>query len=131
MFDRLEITTLSPGPRFPAQLRFWVNGEDVVERALGPGGRGPLAVEALPIGLPSALRATSEPRRVRLGEPECTEGCCGSLSVVVQRMGNVVQWSGWQVPHGEGRLLEFDFDANEYDAEVARTEADSGWRFMA
>ncbi|MFE1312427.1 hypothetical protein [Streptomyces sp. NPDC058755] len=131
MFDRLEITALPPGPRFPAQLRFWVNGKDVVEQAVGPGGRGPLAVEALPIGLPSLLRATSEPRRVQLGEPECTGGCCGFLSVVVQRTGNVVQWSGWQVPHRAGRLLEFDFDADEYNAEVARAEADPGWRLLA
>ncbi|MEU5539829.1 hypothetical protein [Streptomyces sp. NPDC020362] len=49
----------------------------------------------------------------------------------MQQVGNVVQWSGWQVPRGEGRLLEFDFDANEYDAEVARAEADPGRRFLA
>ncbi|MGW7528927.1 hypothetical protein [Streptomyces sp. NPDC054783] len=131
MFDRLEITVLRPGPRSPTQLRFWVNGEDVVEQAVGPGGRGPRAAEALPVGLPSPLRATAEPRRVQLGEPECTGGCCGFLSAVVQRMGNVVQWSGWQLPRLGGRLLEFDFDAGEYDAEVARAEADSGWRFLA
>ncbi|WP_235457061.1 hypothetical protein [Streptomyces olivochromogenes] len=68
---------------------------------------------------------------MQLGEPECTGECCGFLSVVVQRMGNVVQWSGWQVPHGDGRLPEFDFDANEYDAEVARAGADPGWRILA
>jgi hypothetical protein len=129
MFDRLEITVLPQGPRFPAQLRFWVNGEDVVEQAVGTGCRGPLAAEALPFGLPSPLRATREPRRLQLGEPECTGGCCGFLSVVVQRIGNVVQWSDWQVPHLEARPLEFDFDASEYDAEVARAEADSWWRF--
>ncbi|SEG80684.1 hypothetical protein SAMN05216223_11279 [Actinacidiphila yanglinensis] len=131
MFDRLEITVLPPGPRFPAQLRVWVNGEDVVEHAVGPGGRGPLAAEALPVGLPGPLRATSEPRRVRLGEPECTGGCCGFLSVVVQRVGNVVQWSGWEGPRPEDRPVEFDFGAEEYDAEVARAEADHGWRFPA
>ncbi|MFD8390873.1 hypothetical protein ACFV2N_17105 [Streptomyces sp. NPDC059680] len=131
MFDQLEITVLRPGPRFPAQLRFWVNGEDVVEQAVGPGGRGPWVSEALPVGLPSVLRATVEARRVQLGEPECTGGCCGYLSVVVQRMGNVVQWSGWQLPHLGGRLLEFDFDAGDYDAEVDRAEADFGWRYVA
>jgi hypothetical protein len=125
MFDRLEITVLPSGPRFPAQVRFRVNGEDVVERAVGPGGRGPVASELLPVGLPGPLRATAEPRRVRLGEPECTGGCCGFLSVVVQRVGNVVQWSQWEVPHQEDRPSECDFDADEYDAEVARAEADS------
>lgn len=43
MFDRLEIRMLPQGPRFAAQLRFWVNGEDVVEAAVGKGGRGLLA----------------------------------------------------------------------------------------
>ncbi|MGW3285286.1 hypothetical protein ACWDR3_11660 [Streptomyces sp. NPDC001002] len=128
MFDRLEITVLPPGQRYPAQLRFWVNGTDLVESSVGPGGRGPLVSEFLPVGLPGPLRATSEPRRVRLGEPECTGGCCGFLSVVVQRLGNVVQWSGWEVPHQEERPLEFDFDADEYDAEVARAEAELGRR---
>lgn len=127
MLDRMEITLLPQGPRFPAQVRFWVNGEDVVERAVGPGGRGPLVAEALPAGLPSLLRATSEPRRVRLGEPACTGGCCGFLSVVMQRVGNVVRWSGWEVPHEQDRPLEFDFDADEYDAEMARAEEDPGW----
>ncbi|WP_267242795.1 hypothetical protein [Streptomyces sp. PR69] len=46
MFDRLEIRVLPPGPRFAAQVRLWVNGKDVVEEAVGEGGRGPYA--ALP-----------------------------------------------------------------------------------
>jgi hypothetical protein len=75
MFDRMEIRLLRPGPRFPAQLRFWVNDEDQVERAVGPGG---------------------------------------------------VRWSGWEVPNQRDRPLEFDFDADEYDAEVARAEKDRG-----
>ncbi|WP_326721191.1 MULTISPECIES: hypothetical protein [unclassified Streptomyces] len=131
MFDRLEIAVLLPGPRFPAQLRLWVNDEDVVEQAVGAGGRGPLAAEALPVRLSSPLRATREPRRVQLGEPECTGGCCGFLSVVVQRIGDVVRWSDWQVPHRETRPLEFDFDASEYDAELTRAEAEPWWRFSA
>ncbi|MES4886604.1 hypothetical protein [Streptomyces sp. NPDC096012] len=131
MFDRLEIRVLPRGPRFPAQLRFRVNGEDVVEQAVGTGGRGPLAAEALPFGLPSPLRATREPCRVRLGEPECTGGCCGFLSVVVQRIGDVVHWSDWQVPRVGARPSEFDFDASEYDAEVARAEADPWRRYSA
>lgn len=50
MFDRLEIRVLPPGPRFAAQLRFWVNGEDMVEEAVGEGGRGPYAADVLPAG---------------------------------------------------------------------------------
>lgn len=98
MFDRLEIKVLPPGPRFSAQLRFWVNGEDVVEKTVGEGGRGPYAADALPTDCPSPLRATGEARRLELGEPDCTGGCCGLLTVVVQRFGEIVQWSDWDIP---------------------------------
>ncbi|MEW1693203.1 hypothetical protein ACIQOF_37005 [Streptomyces sp. NPDC091265] len=121
MFDQLEIKVLPPGPRFAAQLRFWVNGEDVVEGAVEEGGRGPYAVAALPVGRPSPLRATSEPRRVVLGEPECTGGCCWFLTVAVTRFGDIVQWSDWDLPYAPAPLpLEFHFDAVPYDVELAR-----------
>ncbi|MFJ9923107.1 hypothetical protein ACIRSF_27895 [Streptomyces rubiginosohelvolus] len=128
MFDRLEVRVLPPGRRFAAQMRFLVNGEDVVESAVGEGGRGPYAADVLPADGPSSLRATGEPRRVELGEPECTGGCCGFLSVVVQRFGGIVQWSDWEVPYMEMRPLEFHFDADQYDAELARAEADRSWQ---
>lgn len=125
MFDRLEIRVLPPGRRFPAQLRFWVNGEDVVEETVREGGRGPLAAGVLPSGQPSLLRATGEAHRLELGAPECTGGCCGFLSVVVQRFGDIVQWSDWQVPYAPAPPPpEFHFDADQYDAEVTRAEAD-------
>jgi hypothetical protein len=123
MFDQLEIRVVPPGPRFAAQLRFWINGEDVVDRVVGEGGRGPFVANALPVGSPSPLRGTSEARRVELGEPECTGGCCGFLSVVVQRIGDVVQWSDWQVPNAGARPSEFHFDASEYEVQLARAEA--------
>ncbi|MFD7982500.1 hypothetical protein ACFV4M_03855 [Kitasatospora indigofera] len=133
MFDRLEIRVLLPGRRFPAQLRFWVNGEDVVEGVVGEGGRGPYAADALPADRPSPLRATGEARRLELGEPECTGGCCGFLTVIVQRFGEIVQWSDWEVPwEGPGPMPYpppwLHFDAGQYDAEVARAEADRGWQ---
>ncbi|MFE5864694.1 hypothetical protein ACFQ77_29700 [Streptomyces virginiae] len=132
MFDRLEIKGLPPGPRFRAQVRFWVNGEDVVEATVGEGGRGPYAADALPADRPSPLRATGEARRLELGEPECTGDCCGFLSVVVQRFGEIVQWSDWEVPW-EGSSMpypppELHFDASQYDAEVARAESDRWWQ---
>ncbi|GAA5023196.1 hypothetical protein GCM10025734_80110 [Kitasatospora paranensis] len=75
------------------------------------------------------LRATGEPERVELGEPECTGGCCGFLSVLVQRCGGVVQWSDWEMPYiGTTRPPEFHFDADAYDAELARAGADGWWR---
>lgn len=129
MFDRLEIRVLPPGPRFAAQLRFWGNGEDIVEGAVGERGRGPFVAAALPIGHPSQLQATSEARRVELGEPECTGGCCGFLSVVVQRFGNIVQWSDWQVPYAPAAPQpEFHFDGSQYDTALARAEADRRWQ---
>ncbi|MFE9426081.1 hypothetical protein ACFYNO_24330 [Kitasatospora sp. NPDC006697] len=120
--DRLSIEVVPRADRFAPQLRFFVNGEDVVESAVGPNGRGPYAAEALPADAPSPLRATGEPMRVELGEPECTGGCCGFLSVVVQRFGGIVQWSDWEIPYLDTveRPLEFHFEADEYDAELAR-----------
>ncbi|MEU1191292.1 hypothetical protein [Streptomyces sp. NPDC005859] len=133
MFDHVEIRVLPPGHRFAAQLRFWVNGEEVIEGAVYEGGRGPFAADVLPAGRPSLLRATSEARRLELGEPECTGGCCGFLSVVVQRIGDIVQWSDWEVPAAPAPAPaspppEFRFDAGQYDAEVARAESDRWWQ---
>ncbi|MFD7833202.1 hypothetical protein [Kitasatospora sp. NPDC059803] len=133
MFDHLEIRVLPAGPRFTAQLRLWVNGEDVVEETVREGGRGPYAADALPAGSPGLLRATGEVRRVELGEPECSGGCCGFLTVVVQRSGEIVQWSDWEVPWEANTPVpypppELHFDARQYDAEVARAEADRRWR---
>lgn len=133
MFDRLEIKVLPPGTRFPAQLRFLVDGEDVVEEAVGEGGHGPYAADALQADCPSSLRATGEARRLELGEPDCTGGCCGSLTVVVQRVGEIVRWSDWEVPWAAHTPVprpppELHFDACQYDAEVARAESDHGWQ---
>ncbi|WBP84596.1 hypothetical protein [Kitasatospora cathayae] len=134
MFDHLEIVVLPPGPRFAAQVRFRVNGEDVLAEAVREGGRGPYAADVLPAGRPSPLRATDEARRLELGEPECTGGCCGFLTVVVQRFGEIVQWSDWEMPRESPLdpdpypLPELHFDASRYDAELARAEADRSWQ---
>ncbi|PKT70427.1 hypothetical protein CW362_24625 [Streptomyces populi] len=126
MFNRLEVGTLPPGPRWAAQLRFRIDGEDVVAGAVGEGGRGPFAEEALPADGPGPLRATDEGHRAVLGEPECTGGCCGYLSVFVRRLGGIVEWSGWQVPEGGARPPVFLFDAGRYDAELTRALTDRG-----
>ncbi|MFG2774681.1 hypothetical protein [Streptomyces sp. NPDC048350] len=132
MFDLLKISVLPPGPRFAAHVRFWVNGEDIVEEVVHVGGRGPYAADVLPAGRPSPLRATEEARRLQLGEPECTGECCGFLTVVVQRLGDIVQWSNWQVPWAgpasASRLPDLHFEAVQYDAEVRRSEAGGWWR---
>ena len=120
MFNRLEVSVLPPGPRWAAQLRFRIDGEDVVAEAVGEGGRGPFAEEALPADGHGVLRATGEGHRAVLGEPECTGGCCGWLSVFVRRHGGVVEWSDWRVPTDQVRPPAFCFDADQYDAELAR-----------
>lgn len=88
--------------------------------SIGEGGRGPFAEEALPVDGQGPLWATGEGRRAVLGEPECTGGCCGYLSMFVQRHGGIVEWSDWQVPVGEARPPIFHFDADQYDAELTR-----------
>ncbi|MFJ4704806.1 hypothetical protein ACIP6I_08105 [Streptomyces anulatus] len=119
MFNRLEISVLPPGPRWAAQLSFRIDGEEVVAAAIGEGGRGPFAEEALPADGQGPLWATHEGQRVVLGEPECTGGCCGYLSVFVQRHGRIVEWSDWQVPVDEACPAAFYFDADQYDAELS------------
>ncbi|MFE1801294.1 hypothetical protein ACFW9L_34765 [Streptomyces sp. NPDC059517] len=105
-----------------------IDGEDVVAQAVGEGGRGPFAEEALPAHGHGPLWATGEGRRVVLGEPECTGGCCGHLSVFVQRLGGLVEWSDWQVPVDKERPPTFYFDAERYDAELTRSLTDRQWQ---
>ncbi|MFF3448497.1 hypothetical protein ACFYXJ_15365 [Streptomyces sp. NPDC002667] len=124
MVNRLEVSVLPPCPRWAAQLQFRIDGEEVVAEAVGEGGRGPYAAEALPAAGQSPLWATGEGRRVVLGEPECTGGCCGYLSVFVQRHGGIVEWSDWRVPLDKVRPPAFSFDADQYDAELTRVLTD-------
>lgn len=118
MFNRLEVSVLPPGPRWAAQLSFRIDGQEVVAAVIGEGGRGPFVEEALPAQGQGPLWAIGEGRRVVLGEPECTGGCCGYLSVFVQRHGGIVEWSDWQVPVDEAQPPGFHFDADQYDAEL-------------
>ncbi|MFH9552824.1 hypothetical protein [Streptomyces sp. NPDC017435] len=128
VFHRLEVSAVPAGTRWAAQLRFRIDGEEVVAGAVGEGGRGPFAEESLPAHGHGPLRATGEGRRVVLGEPECTGGCCGYLSVFVQRHGRIVEWSAWQVPMDGVRPPAFSFDADQYDAELTRALTDLRWQ---
>lgn len=128
MFNRLEVIVLPPGPRWAAQLQLRIDGEEVVAEAVGEGGRGPLAEEALPAGGQGALWATGDGRRVVLGEPECTGGCCGYLSVFMERHSGIVEWSDWRVPIDKVRPPAFSFDADQYDAELPRALTDRRWQ---
>ncbi|MEU4118618.1 hypothetical protein AB0F71_29510 [Kitasatospora sp. NPDC028055] len=127
MFDHLEILSARQHG-LGDQARFLVNAEDLVAGSIGPWGRGLRLPVLFPGSRPSPLRASAWPRRVRLGEPDCTGGCCGYLSAVVQRIGDVVVWSAWELPTDAGRPPEFTFEAARYEAEVDRAEADPWWR---
>lgn len=127
MFNRLEIRVSAPDRRHTAaRLLLLVDGDDLVGELAGPGGRGPYARWALPPDRPGPLAATAEGRRVELGEPECTGGCCGHLSVFVRRSGDIVEWTDWQGPFTQAPP-ELHFDARRYDAELARAAADRRW----
>ncbi|MFD5461922.1 hypothetical protein ACFWIQ_03710 [Kitasatospora sp. NPDC127059] len=127
MFDHLDVLLPEPEDHWP-QVRFLVNGEDVIEGSVGPDGRGRSPMAQFPAVGASGLRATDEPRRVNLGEPACDGGCCGYLSAVVQRIGEVVLWTDWELPVGATRPLEYAFEAARYEAELDRAEADPRWR---
>ncbi len=52
----------------------------------------------------------------------------------MQRFGGIVQWTDWEVPRPSPLAVdpypppELHFDASQYDAEVARAEADRWWQ---
>ncbi|MER7667128.1 hypothetical protein ABTY61_01530 [Kitasatospora sp. NPDC096128] len=127
MFDHLEIRPAERGARWPL-ARLLVNAEDVIAESVGPEGRSRSLSALFPLTRPSPLRAGRRPRRVNLGEPDCTGGCCGYLSAVVQRIGDVVLWSDWELPVDATRPLEYTFEAARYEAELDRAEADPWWR---
>lgn len=127
---RIEVAVADPGDPDVVETRFLIDGRPLVPEAFGPGpGLSPEGL--LDSG---ALRATPEPREVRLAEAYCTEGCCGALYVTVRREGEHVVWSDWRRPGGPaGRpdLPAHRFDAAAYDAEIARVEHDHGWTWPA
>ncbi|MEV7215325.1 hypothetical protein AB0O31_19780 [Kitasatospora cineracea] len=123
MLNRLEIEVRT-GVRPPAEARVRVDGQDLVDATAGPDGFGAHAPWLLPAAGDGPLRATGEARRVELGEPECTGGCCGYLAAVVRRHGALVLWSDWETPADGPGLPDFRFDARQYDAELARATAD-------
>jgi hypothetical protein len=77
------------------------------------------------------LRATSEPREIKLAEAYCTEMCCGALRVTIVRDGDEVVWRNWRTSTRGEAPPEVRFDAAAYDREVARAEADHAWEWPA
>ncbi|WP_405964272.1 hypothetical protein OG713_27195 [Streptomyces sp. NBC_00723] len=130
---RVEIVAGDPVDRAPVETRVLVDGRPLVP-AVFAHGPAHSPEELLDEGL---LRAGPEPRRVRLAEAWCGEGCCGALHVTIRRDGDQVVWEDWRRPPPPGsrgpapELPVLRFDATAYDAEIARAEADRAWAWPA
>ncbi|MGW8763928.1 hypothetical protein ACWGN5_15640 [Streptomyces sp. NPDC055815] len=126
----IEVVVADPGDPDAVETRFLVDGRPFVPWAFGRGP-GDAPERLLDTG---ALRATAEPRAVRLAEAYCSEGCCGALYVTVRREGPHVVWGDWSrpgAPRGLPDLPVLRFDAAAYDTEAARAERDRGWSWPA
>lgn len=128
---RVEVAVRDPADPDVAETRLLIDGRPLLPEAFGLGpGNAP--EELLDSG---RLRATDEPREVRLAEAYCTEGCCGALYVTVQRDGGHVVWRDWRRTRtgrrGLPELPAYRFDAPAYDAEIARAENDHSWAWPA
>lgn len=127
---RIEVAVADPAEPEVVETRFLIDGRPLVPEAFGQGPGEP-PEQLLDRG---SLRATPEPREVRLAEAYCTEGCCGALYVTVRRDGDHVVWDGWRrpaAPLGLPELPAYRFDAVAYDAEIAYAEHDQGWAWPA
>lgn len=112
-----------------AKTRLVVDGRDIVIDAFEPGPAHEPERLLAPDG---PLRAGREPRDVELAAADCTRDCCGALYVTIRRAGDQVVWNGWRNPDRlDPDLPEFRFDAERYDAEVARAEQDLSWEWPA
>lgn len=104
-----------------------VDGEDILA---GVFEKGPAEDPGRLLGPDSPLLATAAPRRVRLAEAECTEGCCGAVYVTVRREGRQVVRSDWRNPDKRSfSLPELRFATDQYEAEVHRASRDHSWEW--
>ena len=129
--SRLDLRVVVPdgaGPWDSVEVRPFVDGDDLIDRAFDGPGADPSVL--LDPGGP--LAPTAHPHEVRLAEADCTEGCCGALYVTIVRAGDQVVWRSWRNPQARNVALpEIRFDAAQYDAELARAVADHSWEWPA
>ncbi|MEU0189364.1 hypothetical protein ABZ250_05800 [Streptomyces afghaniensis] len=112
-----------------AEVRPLIDGRDVLAE-IHPGGVSSCSrrewfgpAEGWP------LAALEEPRCVELSNNDCYTGCCGGVFVTIHRRGDRVVWSSWQNTN-DIRVpvpAAVHFDAAQYDAELKRAVADTGW----
>lgn len=126
MVNRIAFTVVPPDKSAwqRMELRPVVDGQDVLATMfdLGPGENPNLV-----LGPDSPLLPDS-PRRVRIAEAECTEGCCGALYVRIRQDGEHVVWDQWgNTSDGDDPTVEFRFDTEQYRAELDRQHVDRSW----
>lgn len=100
-------------------LLVFVDGVEMTSKGAGMG------MDPFDVLIPeNRLIATAEPHRVPIARCECGTYGCSSTDVTIIRDGDVVHWD-WliDVPMRHG----VTFNAEQYDAEVARVGADHGW----
>jgi hypothetical protein len=109
------------------ELRPVVDGQDVLGAvfSLGPGEDPDLV-----LGPDSPLLPGDTPRRVRIAETDCTEGCCGALHVRIRQDGDHVVWDQWEnTSDGHDPTVEFRFDVEQYRADLDRLHVDRSWEW--
>ena len=128
---RFGIRVIVPDPEpdgYPeVEARILVDGIPIVA-AMFDKGPAEMPEQLLATG---RLRATDEPREVRLAEAYCTEGCCGGLYVTIVREGAEVVWKDWRSSMPGDSAPEVRFDAAQYDEEVGGAERDHSWEWPA
>ncbi|WP_221320311.1 hypothetical protein [Actinoplanes sp. L3-i22] len=129
--ERFAVRVVVPDPvpdGFPqVEARIVIDGRPIVAAAFD---KGPAEQPERLLG-GRRLRATVEPREVRLAEAYCTEGCCGGLYVTIVRDGSGVLWKDWRSSMPGDPPPDVRFDAARYDRELARAEQDHGWEWPA
>ncbi|MFJ9765409.1 hypothetical protein ACIRUY_16475 [Streptomyces erythrochromogenes] len=112
-----------------AEVCPFVDGRDLLEQIHPDGTSSCSARHLLRPAARWPFAASDEPRRIELSNNDCVTDCCGGLFVTIRRQGDRVLWTSWENTHDIRVPLPDDlyFDAAQYDAELARAGADTGW----
>ncbi|MFI0912469.1 hypothetical protein [Streptomyces abikoensis] len=110
-------------PDLHGEIRPLIDGQDVLEEIFPEGTT--LWWQWCGDSIP--LAASEADTRVMMAAAECSSTCCGSVWVTIRREGSHVLWEDWENSGDDGKLPPaFRFDADQYDAELARATAARG-----
>jgi hypothetical protein len=124
---RIVVPDPDPNSHPEVEARVLIDGVPIIAANFD---KGPAEIPEYLL-LTGRLRATYEPREVRLAEAYCTEGCCGGLYVTIVREGDEVVWRNWRSSMPGDPPPEFRFDAAHYDEEIDRVSHDHSWEWPA